>query len=268
MWLGKFIFGVLGFALGGLFGGMLGILIGHLIDKRIILAIHQLNPQKQQEVEQVFFATVFSLLGKLAKADGRISEQEIQHAEQLMASMGLTAEHRLEAIRLFKQGAQTDFSVRETIATFNAVCGNRLNLRQMLLNYLVSQAIADKVLAPAEEAVLREIAELLGVPAMFLSRFIEMIKAQTQFRQTHGHGYQQRATVTDNELQTAYRALGVTPDDTNADIKKAYRKLMSENHPDKLMGQGVPEDMVKLATERSQEIQTAYDIIVKSRRAA
>ncbi|MEQ9210373.1 MAG: DnaJ domain-containing protein, partial [Pseudomonadales bacterium] len=69
-----------------------------------------------------------------------------------------------------------------------------------------------------------------------------------------------------SELDLAYKALGVSSDCSDAELKKAYRKLMSENHPDKLMGQGVPEDMVKMANERSSEISKAYDLIREHRK--
>jgi DnaJ like chaperone protein len=93
-----------------------------------------------------------------------------------------------------------------------------------------------------------------------------MIKAQTRFRGYQSRDYQPGRSGK-NDLDTAYAALGVTRDSTDAEIKRAYRKLMSENHPDKLIGQGVPEDMIKLATERSQEIQTAYNLIKDARAA-
>ena len=67
------------------------------------------------------------------------------------------------------------------------------------------------------------------------------------------------------EFKDYYDTMGVARDATQDEIKRAYRKLMSENHPDKLIAQGVPEAMVKLATERSQEIQAAYEMIKKSR---
>ena len=66
-------------------------------------------------------------------------------------------------------------------------------------------------------------------------------------------------------IDAAYQALGVSKDDSDAEIKKAYRRLVREYHPDKLMGQGLPEEMIKEATVRSQEIQTAYDLIKKNR---
>jgi DnaJ like chaperone protein len=86
--------------------------------------------------------------------------------------------------------------------------------------------------------------------------------------QEHFHGEQGFSPQPGTSLEDAYDALGVTPEVGDKDLKRAYRKLMSENHPDKLIAQGVPEDMVKLATERSQEIQAAYEMVRKARGSA
>jgi len=71
--------------------------------------------------------------------------------------------------------------------------------------------------------------------------------------------------TTATALEDAYKALGVSKDSSDAEIKRAYRKLMSQYHPDKLMGQGMPEDMIAMATEQAKEIQLAYDLIKKHR---
>jgi DnaJ like chaperone protein len=84
-----------------------------------------------------------------------------------------------------------------------------------------------------------------------------MILNQSRFS---GNGATSESSIAD-----AYKALGLTSESTDQEIKKTYRKLMSQNHPDKLMGQGLPEDMIKVATERSQEIQAAYDYLKKHR---
>ena len=62
--------------------------------------------------------------------------------------------------------------------------------------------------------------------------------------------------------------MGITRDSTDHEIKRAYRKLMSQYHPDKLMGQGLPEDMIAVATEQAKEIQLAYDLITKHKQMA
>ncbi len=80
--------------------------------------------------------------------------------------------------------------------------------------------------------------------------------------QTHFAGGQ---VTTGAALDDAYKALGVTKDSTDAEVKRAWRKLMSQYHPDKLIGQGMPEDMIAMATEQAKEIQVAYDLIKKSR---
>lgn len=262
---GKLIAGLIGLAVAGPIGVLIGVYIGHQFDKGLG-GLRPMSAQQQAEVRGVFFDTVFSLLGHLAKADGRVSEIEISHAEALMSKMGLTAEHRKKAIALFKAGSQSGFSIDPTMDKFMATCGRQNNLKRTLLNYLISLAVADGELDQAEQAVLRKVASRLGFSGALFDQLIAMIMAQSQFRQTGGGSGAFKRAPTADRLQAAYMALGVKPSQTDTQIKRAYRKLISENHPDKLIGQGMPEDMIKLATERTQEIQTACELIVASRK--
>ncbi len=225
----------------------------------------------KSERQRIFFRTVFSLMGKLAKIDGRISEQEIAHVEKFMTQLGMTADHRQQAIRYFKDGSAQDYSIDPLLQEFNAVAAHSPNLKQLVMVYLVGVALADGSMHPNEVSLLHEIAQKLGYSPQAFEQLLAMLQGQNQFyggsyqhKQQHG-GYTSDRQSSQDSLQAAYQALGVKKNDTDASIKKAYRRLVREFHPDKLMGQGVPEDMIKIATERSQEIQVAYDLIKKSR---
>ena len=116
---------------------------------------------------------------------------------------------------------------------------------------------------PAESEILQRVAQHLGFERAQFLQFLDMLQAQQRF---HQRGYGADTTTARDALADAYRALGVSSDASDAEIKKAYRKLMSQHHPDKLIAQGVPPDMIKLATEKTQEIQTAYELIQKARK--
>ena len=251
---------VLGFLLGlfltrSMYGAFFGAAIGYFLfdkNKRPHIAGEQL-----QQAQALFFKTVFNLLGHIAKADGHISEMEVKLTEAYMDKMGLTPEHKREAIRLFKEGASADFSLQDALSTYRNLGARSPNLSQMLLVYLINLAMIDGGLDEKEREILQQVAEGVGFSRIAFEQLLRMVGAQNSFAQNRPHAA--------NELALAYEALGVSADASDADIKKAYRKLMSQYHPDKLMGQGLPEDMIKAATERSQEIQAAYDLIRKSR---
>jgi len=224
------------------------------------------------ERQRIFLETVFSLMGKLAKADGRVSEQEITHVEQFMQQLGMTAEHRKQAISYFKAGSAKDYQIDPILREFNTIATRSANLKQLVIVYLIGVAMADGSMHPNEISLLREIAQKVGYSAQAFEQLLAMLQGQDQFyggayqRGQHRQGgYSTSEPSPANSLQAAYQALGVKESDSNAVIKRSYRRLVREFHPDKLMGQGVPEDMIKIATERSQEIQVAYDLIKKDR---
>ncbi|WP_345428034.1 co-chaperone DjlA [Halioxenophilus aromaticivorans] len=278
MWLGKVIGALLGFAVANVFGLVVGAFIGHMFDKSLGQFKPVLSAQEREQAEHLFFETVFQLMGYVAKADGRISEEEVAQAEQHMAQMRLSGEQRQQAIAHFKAGAEPDFDLVALGGRFNEVANRLPKLKQTLLTYVINMALADGRLDPAEEACLSQIAAQMGFSGFAFNHLMAMLRAQAGFQQSHGAGgafgqghaggqQSYRPPSAADELAMAYEALGVDEQVSDAVLKKTYRKLISENHPDKLMGQGVPQEMIDVATERSKTIQTAYDLIKKHRKA-
>jgi DnaJ like chaperone protein len=259
---GKIIAGLLGFLVAGPLGLLVGLLVGHNFDKGLAGNLATLKPEQAARVRESFFETTFSVMGHIAKIDGRISAQEVAQAEMVMTQMGLDSSQRQRAIDLFKAGAESEFEVAPTINTFLEHCGKFANLKQTALLYLISLALADGSVHSREREALQGIAFQLGYSAAQFDHLLDMVTAQRSF------GGNRSSTISaGDQLSAAYRALGVDVACSDRELKTAYRRLMSEHHPDKLIAQGVPENMVKLATERSQDVQSAYEMLKKHRKA-
>ena len=248
---------LLGYYFSGIFGAFVGYLVGSFLDRYRAYGPGGINPLTTAHRQTVFIKTVFILMGKLAKADGRISQDEITHVENFMQKLGMSSEHRQQAIAWFKQGTAPGFDIEPNLKEFMAVCGHTNSLKQMLLIYLIVMALSDGMLDAAEESLLKDFAFHLGYDQPAFKQLLDMVLGQSHF----AGGQATSASALDD----AYKALGVTKESSNHEIKRGYRKLISQYHPDKLMGQGVPEDMIAVATAQTQEVQTAYDLIKKSR---
>jgi DnaJ like chaperone protein len=262
MFFGKVIGGLIGLAAGNVPGLILGVLFGHAFDRALVKAMRFGSPDNIERIKNNFFETTFLLLGYLAKVDGRISKSEIDHTEQIITQMGLGGDQRQRAIDLFRRGAAADFKMEPVVFAFLQTSGPQRQIQHTLLLFLISLAQADQGMEPAEHAALVRIAGVMGLGAAQLDQLLHMARAQEHFQYQGG-----RAAQRGTSLDDAYTALGVDSGASDKELKRAYRQLMSENHPDKLIAKGVPEAMIKLATARAQEIQAAYEVIKKSRPA-
>ncbi|MHA6306973.1 MULTISPECIES: co-chaperone DjlA [Hafnia] len=270
---GKLIGLVLGLMSGtGFWGVVLGLLIGHMIDKsRQIKSTGYFSNQAQRQA--LFFSTTFQVMGHLTKSKGRVTEADINLASALMERMQLHGAARTAAQQAFREGKQPDFPLREKLRELRSICFGRVDLIRMFLEIQLQAAFADGSLHPNERAVLYVIAEELGFSRVQFDQFLSMMEGgrqfgggyqqQGQYQQQGGFGgYQRQSGPT---LADACKVLGVKPNDDATTIKRAYRKLMSEHHPDKLVAKGLPPEMMEMAKQKAQEIQAAYDLIKKEK---
>ncbi len=269
-WWGKIIGGAFGFMLGGPLGAVFGAAVGHQFDRGLDRGAlgGPFGAADRERVQAAFFTALFSVMGHLAKADGRVSEDEIAMARSIMAQMALDEAQQRVAIDLFNQGKQADFDLDGVVRQFRQESHRRSTLQQMFLEILIHAAYADGVMHPDEQRLLRHISELLGFSIQHYQQIEAMVQAQRAF-QAGGYGAGagwQPGTAPRDQLQDAYDVLGVSASASDAEVKKAYRRLMNQHHPDKLVARGLPEEMIKIATEKTQEIKAAYEIIKQARK--
>lgn len=250
-WWGTFIGGTLGYVFGGPLGAIIGAALGGNLDRGIKMG-DQFSAGDQERVQAAFFTTTFSVMGHVAKADGHVSPQEIAAAKNIMAQMQLSAQQSKAAIKFFEQGKTTDFPLEEVLHQFKKECHGRRNLIQMFVEIQIATALADGKVDASEKRVLYTIGEILGFARSQIDHLFNMQNAA-------------EASVSNSlTLTQAYKILGINKGSSEAEIKKAYRRLMSQHHPDKLVAKGLPDEMIALATEKTQEIRKAYDLIKQS----
>ncbi len=257
-WWGKIIGAAIGLFRGGITGAVLGGLMGHFIDR--LLA----GMTGVKTTQNAFFKALFSALGHLAKADGQVTDVEIQMVESLMQQMNVGGEDRKKAIRYFNQGKTPGFDLDEALKDFAQSSVVRRDLRQMFMEILVNAAYSSGSISTAEQQILARVAAIIRIPGHLLA-------AMLQARQGGGYHYaggrrgRSAAGRKQMPLGQAYASLGLKSKASDAEVKRAYRKLVSQFHPDKLVARGLPEEMMDMAKKRVREINTAYDQIKQSR---
>ncbi|MBF4334685.1 MULTISPECIES: co-chaperone DjlA [Vibrio] len=277
---GKILGAFFGFLFGGPFGAFFGLFLGHQFDKarRLNQAGFKTGSfgsgPSQTERQDEFFKAAFAVMGHVAKAKGQVTKEEIQLATIMMERMNLHGEQRKAAQDAFREGKESGFPLEEVLERVRLSTGGRFDLLQFFLELQISAAFADGDVHPSERNVLHKIARSLGFSSDQLERRLRMQEAAFRFQQGGNFGGQQQGYQQSGQWQQAaqaerltdaYDVLGVSEDADAKEIKRAYRKLMNEHHPDKLMAKGLPPEMMNVAKEKSQEIQNAYDLIKKEK---
>ncbi len=274
-WWGKLLGGTFGFALGGPLGALIGAALGHNFDRGMSQFAQEQSSDSyrgdSERIQLAFFTATFSVMGHVAKADGNVSRNEIKHAEAVMSQMQLNSDMRRAAINLFNEGKKPEFDLEAVIAQFKKEAGRKINLYRMFLEIQIQAAYADGAMHRRERTVLLRVSSLLGFPEFVFRQLESLVKASMGIggaRQQYDGGRSRardRHTNARLTLTEAYTILGVAASSSAADVKRAYRRLISQHHPDKLVAKGLPEQMIKLANEKTAQVSKAYDVIKEAK---
>lgn len=264
-WWGKLLGAFLGFLMGGPAGAFFGILIGNFFDKG--LNEHFSNPywhfqaEKRQNAKAIFIESVFSIMGHISKADGRVSKEEITMAKTLMDDLNLNKTQKKTAQTYFNRGKQPDFNLKPMLVSLQQGLAHNPELLRMFINIQYRTAQLDGLSQSKIQIMNTILTYLRFAPMHEQSHFQE--DAFQQSRQQHSYQSHQRTYQSNHEdtLARAYAILQVEPTASKQTVKQAYRRLISRNHPDKLIAQGASQDKINQATEKTQTIRKAYDTI-------
>ena len=262
---GKVLGGLIGMFLGP-FGAVAGVLLGHQVDEHLDRqdALPPPGPEEVAAISERFFRATFRVMGYVAKADGRVSEQEISAARAVMAELRLDPTRVQQAIDCFTAGKQPGFDLTAELTDLARACSGRPDLVRVFVEIQVRAALSGNNLDGPVRPLVNRIAGRLGVSPFELAQIEAVLRIRGgSFRFAHPGAEPSHSAP--QKLDEAYKVLGAAPGDSDQDIVKAYRRQLSRHHPDKLKANGLPESMVEHAKQRTQQIIEAYELIRERR---
>ncbi|HEY2677406.1 MAG TPA: co-chaperone DjlA [Steroidobacteraceae bacterium] len=231
-------------------GAALGAAIGYMLDPGA--GGRRAGSQGPNSISGEFFRTTFEIMGYVAKSDGRVSEAEIGAARGLMQELNLSAADVSAAIACFRTGKSPGYDAELAIERLREACGLRYDLLRAFVELQLRAALVGNGMSPPARRILSGIAERLGLSGL---EFAHM-EAAARARQSYAKS---------GSLADCYAELEVDASISDQELVKAYRRLMSRHHPDKLVANGLPESMAQMAKEKTQRIQEAYETVRASR---
>jgi DnaJ like chaperone protein len=255
-WFGKIIGGTLGLFVGGPIGAIGGAALGHFMFDRHdegggafgwgeqIGAGQRQRVFTTEQTQATYFVALFSMLGKLAKADGTVSQAEGEAFKAMLKQMPLNRDQRQFAINIFNEAKRSPYSIEDFARQFRQITAGRTEIHTQMVDMLYQLAAVDQHLHEQEERAIRSVSRILGLS----DSQVDGIKAK-YFEEAGSH----------------YQVLGISPSASDDEVRKAYRELARQYHPDTVVSKGLPEEFVTFAHTRFKEIQAAYDSIKKER---
>ena len=228
------------------------------LDDLFLYFVHDLaGSAYSNPVQSAFFITTFSVMGHMAKVDGRIQESEISLTNTVMGHFNLHADHKRLAIRLFNEGKQSDFNLEAVLGRFNKSCQHRVSVLHAFIEIQLKLAFVDAALNSQEQSLLARMCKRLNIPGSVYQRIERRIASGEPATTAAAQATKPMG------LADACAVLGVGRWTGKQDIKLAYRRLMSLHHPDKLLARNASKAELEQTTEKVQQIKSAYEMICK-----
>lgn len=257
---GKIIGTTIGLATGRPLLALLGLILGHQFDRGFAGRIPGVGGNSGEGVSADFVAALFQTMGHLAKADGRVSEDEIRAARSVMHRLNLGAADTRQAMAWFEAGKSAGFPLQLVLQKLRDNGARRAEHRGLFIRLLMEVSLSKPLLHQRERAIIWSICQQLDIGRVELAQLEAMLRAQRGFRRSP------QGSADANRLDDAYRTLGVSKSASNEEIKTAYRRLMNRNHPDKIAAENPGPELVANAQRRTRDIRGAYEML-KARRS-
>jgi DnaJ like chaperone protein len=261
---GKVLGVTAGLATGRIWLAVIGLILGHQFDRGFAAWSSRRRSEKPEGAPQKlppdFVRTLFRTMGFLAKADGRVSEDEIRAARAIMHRLCPGPAEVRESIDGFEQGKQAGFPLHESLRRLRRDTARHPELRLLFVRLLLEVALSKRSLHRRERAAIWTICTELDIGRVELAQLEAILRAQKGFRRSAA------GTADAERISSAYAVLGVEKSCSNQEIKQAYRRLMNKNHPDKLAAKSGDAALASAASIRTREIRGAYQLL-KSRRS-
>lgn len=252
---------------GGIGGAIMGLLLGHWADKART-SRHSGHFADHPPAQAQFYLLLFQTMGHVAKSKGRVTEADILNATRIMDQLALFGADRNSAQQAFRAGKASQFPLRARLRQLHAACGGRFELLQTFLEVQLQAAWGEGAPPPGVRRLLYLCADELGISRErfeLMQRRAERVRQQGSSQRSYGHqnySHQSRhQPPRDYTIERACRTLGVSSSADSATVKRAYRKLMSEHHPDKMVAKGLSPRMMEVAKRKAQDIQAAYELL-------
>jgi DnaJ like chaperone protein len=241
---------------------LLGLLLGHQFDRGFAARMRDFDSRGRTDARlpEEFVRPLFQAMGHLAKSDGRVTEDEIRAARSIMHRLGLGPAKIRNAMQWFDEGKRSNFPLQSNMQQTRRLAARNPELRLLFMRLLMEVVLSKDRVSQHERALLWTICKEFDIGRVELAQMEAMLRAQKGFRHSPA------GDADASRVRMAYATLGVDSTASNAEVTKAYRRLMSRNHPDKIAASNPDRQALAQAEQRTKDIRRAYEML-KARRS-